>query len=125
MRAMTPVRRLLYYFGLYRLRLAAGFACVVGSAGFSLLKPLIVGGAVNQLTRGFTQATLVKYGFMLVGASIVEGIFLFLQRRIVIGASRHIEYDMRKDFYGHLQNLPTKFYQEQRTGDLMSRATND
>jgi ATP-binding cassette subfamily B multidrug efflux pump len=43
----------------------------------------------------------------------------------VIGASRHIEYDMRRDFYDHLQRLPLDFYQGQRTGDLMSRATND
>jgi ATP-binding cassette subfamily B protein len=68
---------------------------------------------------------LVRYGLMLIGASIVEGIFLFLQRRIIIGASRHMEYDMRGDFYEHLQRLPLRFYQEQRTGDLMSRATND
>ncbi|MEA2490765.1 MAG: ATP-binding cassette, subfamily multidrug efflux pump [Acidobacteriota bacterium] len=62
---------------------------------------------------------------MLVGAAAVEGVFLYLQRCIIIGVSRHIEYDMRNDFYGHLQSLPLRFYQEQRTGDLMSRATND
>ncbi|HEX2060014.1 MAG TPA: ABC transporter ATP-binding protein, partial [Thermoanaerobaculia bacterium] len=55
----------------------------------------------------------------------VEGVFLYLQRWIIIGASRHIEYDMRNDFYAHLQQLPLSYYQEQRTGDLMSRATND
>ncbi len=122
---MTPVRRLLHYFARYKLRLTAGGACVVGSAGFSLLKPLIIGRAVNALTSGFTQEALVRYSLMLVGATIAEGVFLFLQRRVVIGASRHIEYDMRNDFYGHLQKLPVRFYQEQRTGDLMSRATND
>ncbi|HKX27694.1 MAG TPA: ABC transporter ATP-binding protein, partial [Blastocatellia bacterium] len=51
--------------------------------------------------------------------------FLFLQRRILINMSRRIEYDLRQDFYGHLQNLPLTFFQNQRTGDLMSRATND
>ena len=46
-------------------------------------------------------------------------------RRIIIGASRHIEYDMRNDFFAHLQRLPLAYYQAHRTGDLMSRATND
>ncbi len=99
---------------------------MVGSAVFSLLKPLIIGDAVNTLGGGgFTRAILVRYGLLLIGASVLEGMFLYLQRWIIIGASRRIEYDMRNDFYGHLQRLPLRFYQEQRTGDLMSRATND
>lgn len=123
---MTPFRRLLSYFVRYKTRLTLGSVCVVGSAGFSLLKPLIIGSAVNDLTGGgFTRAMLVRYGMMLIGASVVEGLFLYLQRWILIGMSRHIEYDMRNDFYQHLQKLPLSFYQEQRTGDLMSRATND
>ncbi|HEX2120613.1 MAG TPA: ABC transporter transmembrane domain-containing protein, partial [Thermoanaerobaculia bacterium] len=123
---MTPLRRLLHYFARYKRRLTLGGLCVVGSAAFSLMKPLIIGNAVNELGGGaFTRMTLVRYGLMLVGAAAVEGIFLYLQRSILIGASRHIEYDMRNDFYQHLQSLPLRFYQEQRTGDLMSRATND
>jgi ATP-binding cassette subfamily B protein len=123
--AMTPFRRLLHYFARYRVRLAIGAACVLGSAVFSLLKPLIIGSAVNALSDGMTRETLIRYSLMLIGASIAEGLFLYLQRLVVIGASRHIEYDMRNDFYDHLQKLPLRFYQEQRTGDLMSRATND
>ena len=46
-------------------------------------------------------------------------------RRIVIGVSRHIEYDLRNDFFRHLERFPLSFYQANRTGDLMSRATND
>ncbi len=51
--------------------------------------------------------------------------FRFWTRRILIGASRHIEYDMRNDFFAHLQTLPLSYFQAHRTGDLMSRATND
>ncbi len=39
--------------------------------------------------------------------------------------SRHVEYDLRQDFYAHLQRQPLTFFQEHRTGDLMARATND
>jgi ATP-binding cassette subfamily B protein len=122
---MSPARRLLSYFVRYKRSLATGFLCVVGSAAFSLLKPLIVGNAVDVLSHAFSRTVLVKYGLLFVGAAAVEGAFLYAQRWILIGASRHIEYDMRNDFYAHLQKLPLKYYHEQRTGDLMSRATND
>ena len=122
---MTPLRRLLHYFGLYKTSLILGSMCVIASAAFSLAKPWIVGSAVNELGGAFTHATLLRFALLLVGASIMEGIFLYLQRSIIIGVSRHMEYDMRNDFYAHLQKLPLRFYHEQRTGDLMSRATSD
>ena len=72
-----------------------------------------------------TRAKLAGYGALLLAIGLVGGVFLFLQRRILIGASRHIEYDMRNDFFAHLQTLPLAYFQAHRTGDLMSRATND
>jgi len=122
---MSPLRRLFHYFGLHKPALMLGALCVMASAGFSLLKPIIVGSAVNELAKAVTRGALVRYGLLLVGAAVCEGLFLFLQRRIIIGESRRIEYEMRNDFYGHLQSLPVSYYQEQRTGDLLSRATND
>jgi ATP-binding cassette subfamily B protein len=122
---MTPLRRLLHYFDRHKTPLILGGLCVLGSAAFSLLKPLIVGNAVDALSHAINRGALVRYGLLFVGASAVEGVFLYLQRNIIIGASRHIEFEMRNDFYAHLQKLPTAYYQDQRTGDLMSRATND
>jgi ATP-binding cassette subfamily B protein len=122
---MTPARRLLHYFSRYKRSLFAGFLCVLGSAAFSLAKPSIVGSAVDALAHAASRGALVKYGLLFVGAAAIEGSFLYAQRWIIIGASRRIEYDMRNDFYAHLQKLPLKYYHEQRTGDLMSRATND
>ena len=122
---MSPLRRLFGYFNRSKRALILGFLCVFGSAAFSLLKPMIVGKAVDVLSHSLTRSALVRYALLFVGAAAVEGAFLYLQRSIIIGASREIEYDMRNDFYAHLQKLPLKFYQEQRTGDLMSRATND
>jgi len=122
---MTPLRRLLHYFDRHKTPLLLGGLCVLGSAGFSLLKPLIVGNAVDELSQAITRGTLVRYGLLFVAASAIEGVFLYLQRSIIIGASRRIEFEMRNDFYAHLQKLPVSYYQDQRTGDLMSRATND
>ncbi|MGZ4809072.1 MAG: ABC transporter ATP-binding protein [Thermoanaerobaculia bacterium] len=122
---MTPLRRLLHYFNRYKLPLALGGLCVLGSAVFSLVKPTVVGNAVDVLSKASSRGALVRYALLFVGAAAVEGMFLYAQRWIIIGASRRIEFDMRNDFYDHLQTLPSAFYQEQRTGDLMSRATND
>lgn len=122
---MTPIRRLLHYFALYRKPLLLGGLCVIGSAIFSLIKPLIVGNAVDQLSGAFTRATLVRYALLFIGAAVVQGGFLFLQRRIIIGTSRRMEFSMRGDLYEHMQTLPLSYYQKQRIGDLMSRATND
>src|SRR5262245_53798706 len=117
---MTPLRRLLYYLGRYKGPLLTGFLCIAISGGFSLAKPMIVGNAVNELMKSVTRGTLIRYGLLLVGVAAVEGFFLYLQRWIIVGASRRIEYEMRNDFYNHLQNLPIRYYQDQRTGDLMS-----
>jgi ATP-binding cassette subfamily B protein len=122
---MSPLRRLLSYFGRHKLSLTLGFLCVAISAAFSLAKPLIVGNAVDELAKTATRAALIRYSLLLVGAAAMEGLFLFLQRWFIIADSRRIEYEMRNDFYAHLQRLPVRYYQEQRTGDLMSRATND
>src|SRR5262249_34523874 len=61
----------------------------------------------------------------LLGIGVLGGCFRFLMRRVLIGASRHIEYDIRNAFYAHLETLPLAYFQANRTGDLMSRATND
>jgi ATP-binding cassette subfamily B multidrug efflux pump len=122
---MTPIARLLHYFAKYKVSLILGGLSVIGSAAFSLLKPLIVGHSVDALARALNRGVLIRYSLLFVAAAAVEGLFLYLQRWILIGASRHIEFEMRNDFYAHLQKLPAAYYQEQRTGDLMSRATND
>ena len=51
--------------------------------------------------------------------------FRFLMRRVIVGASRDFEYNLRNDFFAHLQRLDLGYFQRNRTGDLMSRATND
>lgn len=119
------MRRLLHYFNLYKTSLILGGLCVVGSSLFSLLKPAIVGNAVDQLTAGFERSDLIRLVLLYLGVAVIQGTFLYLQRWIIIGASRKIEYAMRGDFYDHLQSLSLDFYHQQRTGDLMSRATND
>ena len=92
---------------------------------FKLIMPHFVGEATDELSAAGGQADLLRYGGLIVLSTLLQGVFLFTQRRLLINMSRHIEYDLRNDFYAHLQKLPFEFYQTHRTGDLMARATND
>ena len=122
---MSPIRRLIPYVVRYRRKFALGLGCVVVTRSVALAGPAVLGRAIDDLTGGVTRGTLAGYGALLLAIGLVGGTFQFLARRILIGASRDIEYDMRNDFFAHLERLPLAYYQAHRTGDLMSRATND
>ncbi|HEV2762468.1 MAG TPA: ABC transporter ATP-binding protein [Pyrinomonadaceae bacterium] len=122
---MNDLRRFALYFRPYRKSLAAGVVCILASVVIGLMVPLIVGQAIDDLSAGVTREKITRAALAILGVSAVSGFFLFLQRRIIIGMSRHVEYDVRQDFYEHLQNQPLSFFQANRTGDLMARATND
>jgi ATP-binding cassette subfamily B multidrug efflux pump len=122
---VSPFRRLLGYVFRYRRDFLIGLVCVVGAQSVALAAPMVLRYAIDDLTGGVTRAKLVEYGLLLLAIGVVGGLFRFLMRRILIGASRHIEYDMRNDFFAHLEKLPLAYFQTHRTGDLMSRATND
>jgi ATP-binding cassette subfamily B protein len=122
---MSPRRRLLGYVLRYRSAFLIGLGFVVGTAAVGLAGPWVLKLAIDDLMRGVDAAKVRFYAAMVVGLAILGGVFRFLMRRIVIGASRDIEYDLRNDFFAHLQRLDLAYFQHHRTGDLMSRATND
>ena len=122
---MTPFRRLFDYVRRYRRAFTLGLACTILTQAVTLVSPKVLQYAIDDLTRGVTRAKLIEYGAALLAIGLFGGVFRFLMRRILIGASRDIEYDMRNDFFAHLQKLPPAYFQAHRTGDLMSRATND
>jgi ATP-binding cassette subfamily B multidrug efflux pump len=102
-----------------------GLACVVITTAIQLLSPWVLKNAIDDLNAGVTRGKLAMYAALLLAIALVGGTFRFLMRRILIGASRDIEYDMRNAFFARLQQMPLAYYQARRTGDLMSRATND
>jgi ATP-binding cassette subfamily B protein len=122
---MGDLRKLLRYFRPYKVSLIVGIACIMAGVVFNVTIPLIVGNAFDANWKQITWGKLAIASLKVIGASALSGLFLFLQRRILIGMSRHIEYDLRNDFYAALVNQPQSFFHEHRTGDLMARATND
>jgi ATP-binding cassette, subfamily B, multidrug efflux pump len=124
-RSVKPLPRLIGYVDRYRRLFVLGLMCAAVNKLIALAGPLVLSYAVDDLQRAVTRGKLFAYGSVLLGIGVVSGAFLFLSRKILIGASRHIEYDMRNEFFAHLQTLPLSYFQANRTGDLMSRATND
>jgi len=122
---MDDLRKFARYFRPYKLSLAVGIVCILFSVLFSIFVPLVVGQAIDENWTYLSAQRLTISALKVLGASFTSGVFLFLQRRILIGMSRNVEYDLRKDFYAHLVNQPLGFFHEHRIGDLMARATND
>ena len=122
---MTARQRLWTYVKPYKALLAVGVGCVLVANLGRMLGPIVLRDAVDDLTTGITQAKLLWYGGAFVAITAIAGIFIFLQRRVIPNVARSFEYDLANDFYAHLQKLPLEFYQNSRTGDLMSRAISD
>ncbi len=123
---MRPaIRRLAPYVLRHRRQFLLGLGSVLVTTSVTLLGPWILKYAVDDLSQGMTRQKLGVYALLLLGIALVGGAFRFLMRRLIVGASREIEYELRNDFFAHLQRQPLAYFQTHRTGDLMSRATND
>lgn len=109
----------------YRGRFTRGLSCVVLTNAITLAGPWVLKYAIDDLYASVTDAKLIFYGVLILGIAVAGGLARFATRQILIGVSRAIEYDIRNAFYAHLQRLPLAYFHANRTGDLMSRATND
>jgi ATP-binding cassette, subfamily B, multidrug efflux pump len=122
---MEQIRKFAVYFAPYKWRIILGIFFILCSMSVGLFIPFVVGQAVDDLGAGVTWEKITYYPLAILALSLVSGVFLFLQRRLLINTSRHIEYDMRRDFYASLVEQPLEYFQSHRVGDLMARATND
>ena len=122
---MHPLREFSRYFKPYKWTILIGILCILASMAFGLLVPYLVGKAVDDLASGITWQKISYYPLVILAANFGSGVFLFFQRRLLINASRHIEFDMRELFYAKLIDQPAPFFHGHRIGDLMARATND
>src|SRR5208337_3043980 len=102
-----------------------GGLCVLFNNGIWILFPQVLRRAVNDLHSGVTRQKLLTYALLILAIALLRGIFQFLTRWVLIGISRDIEFDLRNDLFAHLERLSYSYYQRNRTGDIMARATND
>ena len=100
--------------------------------GLLLISPEILQRVFDELQRAiedpnFTLSPrrILFFGLLIFGVAFFAGILRFAQRRIIQGVARQMEFHLRADFFLHLQKLSTSYYDNVRTGDLMTRATSD
>ncbi len=109
----------------YKKNLLAGFLFIILTNLFAVIGPKYIGQAIDTMNRHFEIQDVLKDAGLYFLFSILSGYFLYLVRQNIIVVSRHIEFDLKNDYYNHLQKLPRKFYNTTSTGELISRGTND
>ncbi|MDA0329753.1 MAG: ABC transporter ATP-binding protein [Gemmatimonadetes bacterium] len=123
---MRELRSLIPYFRPYRRPLVLGLVCVLFANVFQVVGPWLMKLAIDGLgDPNVTPRRILALASLIVVASVVGGAFRYGMRELLNGISRRIEADIRNDFFRHLLRLDATFYGSTRTGDLMSRATND
>lgn len=125
------------YFWKYKWLLLSGISFVVLSACFAVYPAIYIREAFDQVANSISNRdnsdiasialrnALILYSLLILGMSILKGLFTFLMRQTLIVMSRRIEYDLKNDIYNHYQKLDNTFYRSNSTGDLMNRISED
>ena len=123
---MKQFATLRLYISRDRWYLAAGFSALIGVDLLQLVIPLIIKSAVDELTSAvFTQNSLLRHGLLIVTIGALAAVLRFCWRYCIIGTSRRIEAALRERLFAHVIHLPLARLIHSRTGDIMSRMTND
>lgn len=128
--AVVPIRRrwafVWGYLSKYPRLLTLGVGCLIGRNGVAFAIPLLIRAGINNLTASRVNGmAILEIALAIAGVALVSSGFQTAARLNVIGMSRHVDYEMRKDFLRHIFRLDTSFWSRTRTGDIMALATND
>ena len=100
--------------------------------GLLLISPQILKTFFDKLQQAdgnpditVSAESILFFASLIFGVALVGGILRFVQRRTIQGVARQMEFHLRADFFLHLQKLSASYYDNVRTGDLMTRATSD
>lgn len=125
MKTYESLKTLNKYFWRYRAKLLLGILFILLSNLAQIYIPILLKESIDLLKKNMSKEILLKHALLIVGVALFGGFFRFLIRTTIIIVSREIEYDLRKDFWQHIQKLPTRFFQNNSTGNIMAHATND
>ena len=126
----NTISRLLGYIGIYKKRLILVAFCMLLSTGASLAGSYVLRPVINGLVEpGKTKEERIATLFIMLGVMIaiylVGVVFTYLQQRIMLGVSQNAIERIRNDLFDKVQTLPVRFYDNNPTGEIMSRFTND
>ena len=121
------------YFIKYKYRFLFGILITIIAQIFSLFTPKLVSKSINiieafqknKIAATTAKTDLINNILLIIAATIVAGILTFLMRQTLIVMSRHVEFDLKNEVFQHYEVLDQNFYKRNRTGDLMSRISED
>ena len=129
------IRKLIRYLGAYRFALIAVMIFAVGSTIFAVIGPKILGNATTELFSGLiaklTGTGEIRFGKIgaillgLMGLYALSSLLAFAQGWIMTGISQKISYRMRRDISEKINRMPLGYFESNKTGDVLSRITND
>ncbi len=131
---MKELQYLNKYFIKYKYRFLLGIVITVVAQIFSLFTPELIGNSIKVIeefsrhsdaTIGEVKSTLLKNILLILATTVIAGFLTFLMRQTLIVMSRYVEFDLKNEVYQHYQVLNQNFYKKNRTGDLMSRISED
>jgi len=134
---MQALKKLNPYFVKHKWLLIAGAFFVIISVIFKLFPALFIRNSFDAIAEiienyrngvaqdGNVSRELVRYGLYIIGAAVLQGIFMYFMRQTIVVMSRHIEFDLKNTVFEHYQRLTQKFYKNNSTGDLMNRISED
>ena len=131
---MTSLNTLNPYFWQHRVLLFWGLLFIIASTFFSIYQVQFVGQSVDviksvldkkNIDKELLFNTLLINGAIIVGTSVLSGVFRFMMRQTIIVASRRIEYELKNKIYRHYQELSLTTYKKTTIGDLLNRLSED
>ena len=131
---MNSLKTLNPYFWKHRVLIFWGILFIIASNFFAIYQVQFVGKTVDvikgvldghNVKKELLFKTLFINGGIIVGASILSGVFRFMMRQTIIVASRRIEYELKNKIYKHYQELSLSTYKKTTVGDLLNRLSED
>jgi ATP-binding cassette, subfamily B, multidrug efflux pump len=122
---LNHLKPLVPYLWGHRPALLFGLLATVISTMLALAQPYFIGSAIDALQHGRPAGDVYLIAVEILAFAALQGVFTFFVRYLINSVSRHVEYEMRRDLFAHLERMPQSFFQANHTGDIMARATND
>ncbi|RPG58711.1 MAG: ABC transporter ATP-binding protein [Flavobacteriales bacterium TMED191] len=132
---MGHLKYLNKFFFKYKNKIFTGFVFVVLANVLALLPANLIGKSFNLIVNSLSSInnnsnsdlyqSLLIYSSLLILFALLRGVFMFYMRQNIIVVSRDIEYDLKNEIYQHYQKLSFDFYQNNDSGDLLNRITED
>src|SRR5438445_2897025 len=122
---MSALIALRSYLFRYRVAMIGGFLFLIAANAVALILPYLIRLAVDSLQHEANAGTLLRFGLLIVLVGLVQAILSYYGRFIQARVSRRIEYELRADLFRHFEKLELDYFQHNKIGDLVARATND